>query len=126
MKQLIFILLFPITIFGQTVSDTCFTEQQIHDISETLDELYYQDSVNNALISQQEAVIEKQDELLRLDSLQLQYKQQQIDLLEENIDLYVKQQKKLQPKWYNNKIIWFSSGILTAVLTGKLIVGAIN
>ena len=77
MKQLIFILLFPITIFGQTVSDTCFTEQQI-------------------------------------------------DLLEENIDLYVKQQKKLQPKWYNNKIIWFSSGILTTVLTGKLIVGAIN
>ena len=51
---------------------------------------------------------------------------QAIDLLEENIDLYVKQQKKLQPKWYNNKIIWFSSGILTTVLTGKLIVGAIN
>ena len=94
MKQLIFILLFPITVYTQIVSDTCFTEQQIHDISETLDELYYQDSVNNALISQQEAVIEKQDELLRLDSLQLQYKQQQIDLLEENIDLYVKQQKK--------------------------------
>ena len=100
MKQLIFILLFPITVFGQTVSDTCFTEQQIHDISETLDELYYQDSVNNALISQQDAVIEKQDQLL--------------------------QQKKLQPKWYNNKVIWFSSGILTTILTGKLIVGAIQ
>ena len=71
-------------------------------------------------------MIEKQDKLFRLDNLQLQYKQQQIDLLEENIDLYVKQQKKLQPKWYNNKIIWFSSGILTTVLTGKLIVGAIN
>ena len=120
MKQLIFILLFPITVFGQTVSDTCFTEQQIHDISETLDELYYQDS------SQQDAVIEKQDQLLQLDSLQLEYKQQQIDLLEENIDLYVKQQKKLQPKWYNNKVIWFSSGILTTILTGKLIVGAIQ
>jgi hypothetical protein len=59
MKQLIFILLFPITVFGQTVSDTCFTEQQIHDISETLDELYYQDSVNNALISQQECCYTK-------------------------------------------------------------------
>ena len=126
MKQLIFILLFPITVFRQTVSDTCFTEQQIHDISETLDELYYQDSVNNALITQQEAVIEKQDELLRLDSLQLEYKQQQINLLEENIDLYVKQQKRLQPKWYNHKFIWFSAGILTTVLTGKFIVEVIQ
>jgi hypothetical protein len=126
MKQIIFILLFPITLFGQTVTDTCFTEQQIHDISETLDELYYQDSVNNALITQQEAVIEKQDELLRLDSLQIEYKQQQINLLEENIDLYVKQQKRLQPKWYNHKALWFGSGILTTILTGKLIVGAIQ
>ena len=126
MKQLIFILLFPIIICGQTVSDTCFSKQQIHDISETLDELYYQDSVNNELISQQDAVIEKQNELLHLDSLQLEYKQQQIDLLEENINLYIKQQKSLQPKWYNHKILWFSSGILTTILTGKLIVGAIQ
>ena len=126
MKQIILILLFPITLFGQTVTDTCFTEQQIHDISETLDELYYQDSVNNELISQQDAVIEKKNELLHLDSLQLEYKQQQIYLLEENINLYIKQQKSLQPKWYNHKILWFSSGILTTILTGKLIVGAIQ
>ena len=30
--------------------DTCFTEKQIHQISETLDSLYYVDSVNNKLI----------------------------------------------------------------------------
>tara|TARA_R110002074_G_scaffold77234_1_gene175219 strand:- start:24 stop:404 length:381 start_codon:yes stop_codon:yes gene_type:complete len=126
MKQLIFILIFPISIFGQTVSDTCFTTQQVHNISETLDELYYQDSVNNALVSQLDAVIEKQDELLKLDSLQLQYKQQQINLLEENINLYIKQQKNLQPKWYNHKALYFGIGILTTILTGKLIVGAIQ
>ena len=126
MKQLIFAILFPITVFGQTVSDTCFTEQQLINISETLNELYYQDSVNNALIYQQDAVIQKQDELLQLDSLHLQFKQQQVDLLEENINLYVKQQKHLQPKWYNHKFIWFSVGILTTVLTGKFIVEVIQ
>ena len=126
MKKLIFILCFPIIGFGQTVPDTCFTEQQIHDISETFNELYFKDSVNNALISQQELVIQKQDELIRLDSLQIIYKQQQIELLESNIDLYVKQQKKLQPKWYNHKIIWFSAGILTTILTGKLIVEVVQ
>ena len=126
MKQLILILLFPIVGFGQTVVDTCFTTQQIHDISETIDDLYYKDSVNTELINQQAAVINKQDELIKLDSMHLVYKQQQIDLLESNIDLYVDQQKKLQPKWYNNKAIWFGAGILTTVLTGKLIVEVIQ
>jgi hypothetical protein len=126
MKQLILILLFPIVGFGQTVVDTCFTTQQIHDISETIDDLYFKDSVNTELINQQTAVINKQDELIKLDSMQLVYKQQQIDLLESNIDLYVDQQKKLQPKWYNNKAIWFGAGILTTVLTGKLIVEVIQ
>ena len=126
MKQLILILLFPIVGFGQTVVDTCFTTQQLHDISETIDDLYFKDSVNTELINQQAAVINKQDELIKLDSMQLVYKQQQIDLLESNIDLYVDQQKKLQPKWYNNKAIWFGAGILTTVLTGKLIVEVIQ
>ena len=126
MKQLILILLFPIVGFGQTVVDTCFTTQQLHDISETIDDLYFKDSVNTELINQQTAVINKQDELIKLDSMQLVYKQQQIDLLESNIDLYVDQQKKLQPKWYNNKAIWFGAGILTTVLTGKLIVEVIQ
>ena len=126
MKQLILILLFPIVGFSQTVVDTCFTTQQIHDISETLDDLYYKDSVNIELINQQTAVINKQDELIKLDSMQLVYKQQQIDLLESNIDLYVEQQKKLQPKWYNNKALWFGAGIITTVLTGKLIVEVIQ
>lgn len=126
MKQLILILLFPIVGFSQTVVDTCFTTQQIHDISETLDDLYYKDSVNTQLLNQQTAVINKQDELIKLDSMQLVYKQQQIDLLESNIDLYVEQQKKLQPKWYNNKALWFGAGIITTVLTGKLIVEVIQ
>ena len=126
MKQLIVILLFPIIGLTQTVSDTCFTEEQIHDISETLDDLYFQDSVNVELISQQEAIIKKQEELLSLDSLQLVYKQEQIQLLETNINLYVEQQKKLQPKWYNHKAIYFGAGILTAVLTCRFIVAIIQ
>mgnify|MGYP003625825686 FL=1 len=126
MKTLIFILCFPILGFAQTLTDTCFTKQQIHNISETLDELYYRDSVNNALIIQQESVIIKQDEVIRLDSLHLVFKQQQVELLESNIELYVKQQKKLQPKWYNHKVLWFGSGILTTILTGKFIVEVIQ
>jgi len=125
--KLLIITLFPVFAFTQTIPpDTCFTEQQVHDISETLDDLYYQDSINQQIISQQKQIIAKQDEVMRLDSLQLRYNEQQIKLLETNIDLYVKKQKRLEPKWYDNKIIWFSAGILTTVLTGKLIVEVVQ
>ena len=59
MKTLI-IILFPVFAFTQTIPpDTCFTEQQVHDISETLDDLYYQDSINQQIISQQKQIIAK-------------------------------------------------------------------
>jgi hypothetical protein len=103
--------------YTQTPPDTCFTEQEIQDISNTLDELYYQDSINNVLITQQKLLIKKQESLLQLDSVQLQYKQQQIDLLRDNINLYIEREKMLQPKWYRSNVFWFGGGIATAVLT---------
>ena len=52
----IIILLWPLVNFSQ-MSDTCFTENEIIEISETLDSLYYLDSINTEIISQQEALI---------------------------------------------------------------------
>ena len=46
MKYIIYTIFFlnSLTVAAQT--DTCFTESEIHVISETLDSLYYIDSVN--------------------------------------------------------------------------------
>lgn len=120
------IILFPIAAYTQTPPDTCFTEQEIQDISNTLDELYYQDSINNVLIAQQKLLIKKQESLIQLDSTQLQYKQQQINLLQENINLYIEREKMLQPKWYRSNALWFGGGIATAVLTAFSISQLIN
>jgi hypothetical protein len=125
MKWLL-IIVFPVFTYAQTNADTCFTKQEIQDISNTLDELYYQDSVNNVLIAQQKQLILKQEELIRLDSIQLQYKQEQIDLLKENINLYVEREKLLQPKWYKSNALWFGSGIVTAILTAFSILQLVN
>ena len=105
------IILFPIVSYTQTPPDTCFTEQEIQDISNTLDDLYFKDSVNNALITQQKLLIQKQESLIQLDSVQLQYKQQQINLLQDNINLYIEREKMLQPKWYRSNVLWFGGGI---------------
>jgi uncharacterized protein YifN (PemK superfamily) len=119
----IFIILFiwPLITFSQTV-DTCFTSEEIIDISETLDSLYYLDSINNEIISQQEILVSELETVIKLDSIEMLYTTKKISLLENNIELYIQREKYLKPKWYDHKVIWFASGIITAVATGKMAV----
>ena len=121
MKQLLLILLFPIVCFSQQTPDTCFTEQQVLDISFTLDSLQKVIDISDDIILKQEFLIDKQSKLIELDSIQLAYKTQQIDLLQKNVNLYVEREKRLQPKWYDNKTIWFGAGILTSLLVFQLV-----
>ena len=120
-KYFIIILLWPMFLIGQE-SDTYFTEDEIIAISETLDSLYYLDSINNEIISQQETLISELETIAKLDSIELMYINKKIELLNNNIELYIQREKYLKPKWYDNKVIWFASGIITAVATGKMAV----
>lgn len=117
MKYILITLLFPIISFSQTIPDTCFTERELIQISTTLDSLWEADSINNVLISQQHDLIKQYRYLTKLDSLQILYQKQQITYLNNNIDLYIQQQQRMQPKWYDSKQLWFSSGIVATILT---------
>jgi len=124
-KFFIIIYLWPLILFSQ-MADTCFTSDEIIDISETLDSLYYTDSLNNEIISQQETLLSELETIIKLDSIQLLYTDRKIELLNENINLYIEREKYLKPKWYDNKVIWFGGGILTTLLTGKMIVQSVQ
>ena len=126
MKKLLVAILFPMSCFTQTIPDTCFTEEQIIEISMTLDSLWEADSINNVLIEQQESVIKSCRTLIALDSVQIAYQKQQIELLNDNVDLYIKRQRQLQPKWYDSKGLWFGSGLVTAILTAFSISSLVN
>jgi len=102
-KFFIILFIWPMFIFGQ-MPDTCFTSEEIIDISETLDSLYYLDSVNNEIISQQETLISELETIIQLDSIQLLYTNKKVELLNDNINLYIKREKHLRPKWYDNKL----------------------
>jgi hypothetical protein len=69
MKRLLVILLFPIFAFTQTKPDTCFTQQEIVDISYTLDSLFALDSINTALIDKYVTLSKQQDELIKLGTI---------------------------------------------------------
>jgi hypothetical protein len=117
MIKLVIILLFPVITIAQSIPDTCFTEQEIIQISKTLDSLWEADNINNVLIAQQEDAINTCRKLIALDSLQIEFQKQQIRLLNDNVDLYIKRQRQLQPKWWDAKGIWFGSGIVTAIIS---------
>ena len=124
MKKLLIILLFPTIVFTQTkkqLPDTCFTQQELADISFVLDSLWTADDINNNLIKSYDTAFRTQSILIKLDSVQLQYKNNQIKLLKENINLYVSREKLLQPKWYDKKGLWYGAGFLSAFGTGILI-----
>jgi len=124
MKKLLIILLFPTIVFTQTkkqLPDTCFTQQELADISFVLDSLWTADDINNNLIKSYDTAFRTQSTLIKLDSVQLQYKTNQIKLLQENINLYVSREKLLQPKWYDKKGLWYGAGFLSALGTGILI-----
>lgn len=127
MKILVFLLLtFPFIGYAQPDPDTCFTQEELIDISETMDSLWTADSLNNSIISKQHDLIQKYQSIIQLDSLQLTYQKQQVELLQKNISLYVEREKRIQPKWYDNKVIWFGSGIVSTILTAKLIVDVVK
>lgn len=121
MKRLLVILLFPIFALTQTTPDTCFTQQEIVDISYTLDSLYALDLINNELIDKYITLSKQHEDLIKLDSLQLRYKDQQIVLLQENVELYIRRERYLKPKWYEAKGLWFGMGIFTTLGSGILI-----
>jgi len=123
MKKFIIILLFPIIGFSQktTKPDTCFTQQELADISFVLDSLWLADDVNNKLIWAYDTLLITQNTLIKLDSIQLQYKDTQIKLLQDNINLYVAREKLLQPKWYDKKGLWYGAGFLSALGAGILV-----
>ena len=53
--------------------------------------------------------------------MQLRYKDQQIALLQENVEIYIRRERYLKPKWYEAKGLWFAAGILTTLGSGILI-----
>ena len=124
MKTFLIILCLLVSAFSfsqksKTVPDTCFTQQEIKDISLTLDSLFAVCDINDELITEYKSLIENQKEMIKLDSMQIEYQKQQTVLLRENINLYV-EKERITNKWYNNKYLWLGMGFVGGVFIDRL------
>ena len=118
------LLLFVGLLFSQEKTYT-FTEKEILGFTNEIKRLEVKDSLNTILISDLEKIGVRLEDNARTDSTLLSFKDLQIDLLNQEIELYKRKVKLVKPKWYENRWLYFGYGVFGAStsvwLTGQLV-----
>ena len=114
---LIFSFLFPQAIVEE---EECFTETEIQEIELHISTLEQSDSLNVIEISNLKEMIKLYEEKDKNNKIWLDLQFRKSKLLDEQIKLYDDLVKEVKPKWYENKWLWFTIGVVTTAGTLKL------
>ena len=106
-KKLLSILLIISILLPQKTYE--FTEEEVQTLYAQIQELENSDSTNQKIIGNLNSQIYM---YIQSDSLY----QSQIEQYEKQIELQKMMIKEVKPKWYDNKYLWYSYGVLTMVL----------
>jgi len=97
-----------------------FTSEEVQSIRNSILELENADSLNKEIILSLEQNIQFYKEKQQNDSLLISLQIEKIDILDQRILLYKDLVKEVEPKWYENKWIWFGLGIIATSSSIKL------
>ena len=114
---LIFSFLFPQAIVEE---EECFTETEIQEIELHISTLEQSDSLNVIEIDKLKEILKLYEEKDKNNKIWLDLQFRKTKLLDEQIDLYNDLVKQVKPKWYENKWLWFTIGVVTTAGTLKL------
>ena len=123
MRYLIYILLMG-ALFSQEVVDEpktyTFTEEEVLGFTNEIKELQLKDSLNVSLVMDLEEQIKLYEENSFIDSMLISNKTTQINLLKDTNKLLEQKVKLVRPKWYENKWLYFTYGVLMTATSVKL------
>jgi|TARA_B100000524_G_scaffold48569_1_gene22946 hypothetical protein len=122
MRYLIYILLIG-SLFSQEVNETktyTFTEEEVLGFTNTIKELELKDSLNVSLVDDLESQIKLFEENSVVDSMLIANKTLQINLLKDTNKLLEQKVKLVRPKWYENKWLYFTYGVLGTAISVRL------
>ena len=122
MRYLIYILCIG-SLFSQEVNETktyTFTEEEVLGFTNTIKELELKDSLNVSLVDDLESQIKLFEENSVVDSMLIANKTLQINLLKDTNKLLEQKVKLVQPKWYENKWLYFTYGVVLTATSVKL------
>lgn len=114
MKQLLVALLLGVSSIVYSQDTLQIPQTELEEFFLALDTLRTQDSIKTVLIQELEFEIKLHEQLAKQDSLIILYKDQEISLLNEEIDLYVYRLDKVD-KWYNRPWVGVAGGFLGTV-----------
>ena len=116
MKSLLLILFLGLSNVFYAQQDTLhIPAEELEQFFLALDTLEIQDSAKAVLIEELERTIKLYELFVEQDSLVIMYKDEQIYLLNEQIQLHL-DYIKAQDKWYNQPMIGAAAGILGTIL----------
>ena len=122
MRYIIYILLLG-TLFSQEVDETktyTFTEEQVLGFTNAIKELELKDSLNVSLVEDLESQLNLFEENSVIDSMLIANKTMQLNLLKDTNKLLEQKVKLVQPKWYENKWLYFTYGVVLTATSVKL------
>ena len=122
MRYLIYILLIG-SLFSQEVNETktyTFTEEEVLAFTNEIKELQLKDSLNVSLVDDLESQIKLFEENSVVDSMLIANKTLQINLLKDTNKLLEQKVKLVRPKWYENKWLYFTYGVLGTAISVRL------
>ena len=115
-RNFIFIYILMTMLFGEETYT--LTETEVNNLFEQLRTYELKDSLSTIQIQELNNGINKYKELQLQNQLIIQDKDSLIILLNKEIKLQNDRIKEIKPKWYDNKWIWFTLGV---VATGSSI-----
>ena len=109
-------------LFSQAVveEEECFTGSEIQEIELHISTLEQSDSLNVIEIDKLKEMLKLYEEKDKNNKIWLDLQFHKTKLLNEQIDLYNDLVKEVKPKWYENKWLWFTIGVVTTAGTLKL------
>ena len=116
MRSVFFLLLVLITLKGYSQDTIQIPQEELNNFLLSVDTLKEQDSIKTVLISDLELQLKNYNLLSNQDSLILSYKNQEIDLLINQIKLYDDRLKQVD-KWYKKPWIGVVSGVVATLIT---------
>ena len=106
MKSVLVILLIFSFIFPK---EYCYTEEQVIEIHDIINECDYKDSLNTEIQINLEEQVENCELLVDKHKLLITELETQLELKDDLI-------KEVKPKWHENKYLWFGYGIVAIIL----------
>ena len=122
MRYIIYIL-FVGLLFAQDIQEPktySFTEDQVLGFTNAIKELELKDSLNVSLVADYEAMVKRLEATAAIDSMLIANKTTQLTLLKDTNKLLEQKVKLVQPKWYENKWIYFTFGVALTATSVKL------